>query len=153
MTREEELKILTEMEYKDRLLHTHKIPSHSQEPMNSKIEEIIEKFDEKFNFAQPTPKQCGIAYPSQMELWAIQREAFYKAKDFLKSSLIEYGEAIRQEIVASPENSANRIIQAVAEERKSLLEKVEKMDGIKLNHTPLGNGRFISLESVKELLK
>jgi hypothetical protein len=122
--------------------------------MNSKIEDIIEKFDKEFRtrcrvcgcYGVNTYGECKCSYELSNEI--IEKPK--KIKDFLKSSLIEYGEAIRQEIVASPENSANRIIQAVAEERKSLLEKVEKMKETGYTNNPRYN---IALESVKELLK
>ena len=111
--------------------------------MNSKIEEIIEKFDEIAN------------------LWILDdddEETMNIIKDFLKSSLIEYEDEVRKEEREASYfigEGAVKIAIAMEQERvrKYLLEKVEGFDGIVLNHTPLGNGKYIKLEDVKNLLK
>lgn len=58
------------------------------------LKEKLKEFDEKYYPEKPTAKQCGVAYPSQMEPWAIQKEAFYKSRIFFSSYIKEILEGI-----------------------------------------------------------
>jgi hypothetical protein len=106
--------------------------------MNSKIEEIIDRLEDKFGYFENNEK------PNVMP----------EVKDFLKSSLIEYGEEEfergRKALMEECPDTQFLIGKAVQAERKSLLEKVEKMKETGYTNNPRYN---IALEDVKELLK
>jgi hypothetical protein len=108
---------------------------------NSKIEEIIKRFEKEFAIdlapsikLEAVDEQRKILYPNELE----------PVLDFLKSSLIEYGKEefergkkenamalnikVIEEFNSALKDETSPLIKLIQEaERKSLLEKIEKM--------------------------